>query len=325
MKKVWFIYLVRNIFNDKVYVGYTENFEVRWLWHLHSAFKATESWRFSRALRKYGPEAFSYEFLGIVNSVKEAKHLENLWVITLRSYDPEYGYNMTYGGDGSCTEEVKKVISKKRIAWLEHNLEEWTKACQERWANIPSDSPLRKERSERTQKRMDVLTPEDLKQNQIRLTNGYLNWLEELTDEEWINYCNIRRDRLIAYWANLSEKEYNEKCIAQGKRVKESWDQKQPEEREAIRQKNKESNIQTAAKRPKEVQEAMNRKNSEGGKRRYRENPDTGKPVREFLVNSIWITNGVITTRVLENSSIPNGFRRGRIRFKKKEVLDAAA
>lgn len=33
-------------------------------------------------------------------SGKEAKQLEKLWIITLRSYDPEFGYNMTFGGEG---------------------------------------------------------------------------------------------------------------------------------------------------------------------------------------------------------------------------------
>jgi len=43
---------------------------------------------------------------------EEANYLERLWIQTLKANDPDYGYNLTIGGDGAPhTEETKKKIS----------------------------------------------------------------------------------------------------------------------------------------------------------------------------------------------------------------------
>lgn len=105
------VYLIHNIVNGKYYVGWTSlSFRQRWKIHCDSAKK--ETWHFSRAIKKYGADSFFYEILSVVESEQQAKQLEQLWILTLRSYDPQVGYNMTYGGEsGLPNEEKRKNLS----------------------------------------------------------------------------------------------------------------------------------------------------------------------------------------------------------------------
>src|SRR5208282_2656486 len=102
MNKTWIVYLVHNMVNGKIYVGFTEmSFCGRWSLHCDAAYSG-QPYLLPRAIRKYGPENFRYEILATVKTKKEATTLETLWILTLRSYDSKIGYNMTYGGEGGC-------------------------------------------------------------------------------------------------------------------------------------------------------------------------------------------------------------------------------
>jgi len=48
----------------------------------------------------------------LIISKERAILLETSWIILLRSYDPEVGYNLTFGGEGGCpTQEVRARMS----------------------------------------------------------------------------------------------------------------------------------------------------------------------------------------------------------------------
>ena len=104
------VYLLLNTVNCKGYVGQHKGDSISGRWnkqldgantHLHAAKE------------KYGVRAFTREILGVVTTQEELTHLEKLWILTLRTYDPDYGYNMTKGGEGGqvLTEEVRKRMS----------------------------------------------------------------------------------------------------------------------------------------------------------------------------------------------------------------------
>ena len=112
MKKVWIVYIIHNLVNGKIYVGYTGNsFETRWRWHLDNA-RLGGMQHFACALRLYNESVFYHEILDIVGTKREAKCIEMFYIAALCAYNNEVGYNMTEGGDGSCTEEVCRKISE---------------------------------------------------------------------------------------------------------------------------------------------------------------------------------------------------------------------
>jgi group I intron endonuclease len=123
------VYLLLNMINSKGYVGQHRgnNISTRWPKNMAGA-----NVHLSAARDKYGTNAFSREVLNYCSSQEEMNNLEKLWISTLRTYDPDYGYNMTFGGEGQegkrCTPEVKKKLrevnlGKKNGIWITNGVE----------------------------------------------------------------------------------------------------------------------------------------------------------------------------------------------------------
>ena len=107
------VYLLLNTVNNKSYVGQHlgDKISTRWPSNLKGGNPHLES-----ARKKYGPKAFSKEILNYCCSQEEMNNLERLWILTLCTYDPNYGYNLTFGGEGGKrTDEAKKNNSKAHV------------------------------------------------------------------------------------------------------------------------------------------------------------------------------------------------------------------
>lgn len=101
------IYTFKNLLNDKVYVGQTNNPQKRKHEHLLEAKNGTEKLLYY-AIRKYGEENFLFE---VIEDCEDelANEREVFWIGHFNSY--ENGYNMTTGGDHfSHSEETKYKI-----------------------------------------------------------------------------------------------------------------------------------------------------------------------------------------------------------------------
>jgi group I intron endonuclease len=115
----WIIYLILNTVNGKKYVGQTvQGLGRRWTKHTHNA-KTGSSSALGRAIRKYG--AGSFELLEIASCADkaEADSLEKAYILQHRSNCPEFGYNLTEGGDGITgwhhSDEVKARLSALNV------------------------------------------------------------------------------------------------------------------------------------------------------------------------------------------------------------------
>lgn len=111
------IYKITNKINNKVYIGKSTNIEDRWknghISKLNKNKHDNDHLQFS--WNKYGQHNF--EFSIIEECTEELLNKREIyWIDYYKSYNPEYGYNMTYGGDGGKpTEETKQKISKSLI------------------------------------------------------------------------------------------------------------------------------------------------------------------------------------------------------------------
>ena len=64
---------------------------------------------------KYGRENFTFEILEFSNK-ENLNNQEKYWIDFYKSYNPKFGYNKTFGGDGLiATEEIKLRISNSLI------------------------------------------------------------------------------------------------------------------------------------------------------------------------------------------------------------------
>jgi group I intron endonuclease len=118
----WCVYMHTNKINNKVYVGITSrNPEERW-GNRGNNYTQDKQPVFYNAIQKYGWDGFEHIIFAENLTEFEAKQMEikliALYQTNCRRYkNPELGYNMTDGGDGTvgrlCTEETKRKISDK--------------------------------------------------------------------------------------------------------------------------------------------------------------------------------------------------------------------
>lgn len=104
------IYMYRNIINNKVYIGMTNDTKARHKAHLRKMKTGNES--IYQAFRKYGIDNFEYKVLENNLSREEANKLEIKYIEKYNSY--YNGYNQTHGGENYnyiiVTEDMQNKI-----------------------------------------------------------------------------------------------------------------------------------------------------------------------------------------------------------------------
>lgn len=102
------IYRATCTISNKIYIGYTTNFEIRKAQHRQSA--VTPKSKFHKAIRKHGYENFVWEILYQSYDGDYTKHvMERYFIEQHNSF--KRGYNSTLGGDGmakGCTTMITK-------------------------------------------------------------------------------------------------------------------------------------------------------------------------------------------------------------------------
>lgn len=100
MQKKGKIYIIRNLINNKVYIGQTiQTLNKRFNGHCcYSKTDRSPNMYIKRAIHKYGRENFSIELLEECN-VENLNEREKYWIKQYDSYNK--GYNLTLGGQDS--------------------------------------------------------------------------------------------------------------------------------------------------------------------------------------------------------------------------------
>lgn len=109
------IYLFKNTINGKVYIGQANCLKTRL--NQHKTF-INDGLYFHNALLKYGLDNFEYYILEVFTDLnKDAQNeSEKYFIKKFKSNNPQFGYNLTEGGDGHLgavwTEEQKEIRSQ---------------------------------------------------------------------------------------------------------------------------------------------------------------------------------------------------------------------
>lgn len=116
MLKIYgYIYLIKNLYNNKVYIGQTKIIKKRINHHFNCIFnnKLPKSY-IHNAIYKYGKHNFTWKILGTCNSKQELNEAEITCIEFFQSNDKRYGYNLTKGGEGLNypSKETREKISK---------------------------------------------------------------------------------------------------------------------------------------------------------------------------------------------------------------------
>jgi group I intron endonuclease len=113
------VYLITNLVNNKKYIGITnQGFKVRWKHHCYEA-KSGSTFHLHRAMIKYGFDQFYIEVMCECETYERLKELEKIYIEKYNSYNRDFGYNLTKGGDGTFgrfhSEGTKEKIRQKAI------------------------------------------------------------------------------------------------------------------------------------------------------------------------------------------------------------------
>ena len=106
------IYKITNRYNNKIYIGQTrKSIETRLEEHIKSSHHS--NLKLSRAIKKYGREAFSIELLEKSSSQEEANESEKRHICFSNSTNDLIGYNIAPGGQGGDikTKHQKECLS----------------------------------------------------------------------------------------------------------------------------------------------------------------------------------------------------------------------
>lgn len=106
------IYVITNKANNKKYIGQTINtFKQR---YRNGLYKDASNPHLKNAIKKYGEHSFIVnECLIKCYSKEELDRMEQVFITTFRTFDPNYGYNKNYGGDSKIpTQEFRQKMSE---------------------------------------------------------------------------------------------------------------------------------------------------------------------------------------------------------------------
>lgn len=118
-----YIYIIRNILNNKVYIGQTKYPEKRWYQHKAIAASKGKTHQYiHKAIAKYGYQNFTFTVIDFGIDYHQTDCLERNYIIQYDSRNSEKGYNYSSGGYvGERSEETRKKISlscKGKTSWM---------------------------------------------------------------------------------------------------------------------------------------------------------------------------------------------------------------
>ena len=110
------IYQIRNLVNDKIYIGSTENLLIRKKYHFYTLKKLIHrNNKLQNSYNKYGKENFIFEVIEFVEDTDKLLEIEQYWIDKLNIV--EKGYNIQpIAGKIHITDEIRKKMSGK-IPW----------------------------------------------------------------------------------------------------------------------------------------------------------------------------------------------------------------
>ena len=108
------IYMIQNLVNFKIYIGQSVNIEDRWKGHINAFNKGKGiNKHFQNSWDKYGEDNFEFTILCECDE-SQLNTMEEYYIFELMTYDPDFGYNKNYGGNGIGTiQEIRDIIGEQ--------------------------------------------------------------------------------------------------------------------------------------------------------------------------------------------------------------------
>lgn len=131
--KIYTIYTITNLVNQKKYIGYTsQTIRQRFKDHCDTA-KREQKYKIHRAIAKYGVDMFSISEIYQSHDKAHITSIEDYFIKEFNTQHDDYGYNIANGGQGGNIKSAEQ-LQKQSIKWKEHNIILDIKADPVKWA-----------------------------------------------------------------------------------------------------------------------------------------------------------------------------------------------
>jgi len=141
------IYCIRNLVNNKVYIGKSGNIYKRIHQHLYDLKnkRKHENKHLLNSWYKYGNENFEYIILEKTEGELETAKRELYWMKIFQSLDRSKGYNLRSDSDSKmiCNIETKQLISKRlKKEWSNGVRKNHGKKLSDNWKSTPERNQI---------------------------------------------------------------------------------------------------------------------------------------------------------------------------------------
>ena len=144
------IYKIINNINNKIYIGKTSNIKRRLSQYNYMLrFNLLHNSHLQSSILKYGRENFTFEILEFSNE-ENLNNREKYWINFYKSYNPKFGYNKTFGGDGLiATEEIKLKISNSLIGITHSNKRKLNQSESHKGKTLSDETKIKQSNSQK--------------------------------------------------------------------------------------------------------------------------------------------------------------------------------
>lgn len=144
--KIYTIYTITNLVNQKKYIGYTsQTIRQRFKDHCDTA-KREQKYKIHRAIAKYGVDMFSVSEIYQSYDKAHIASIEDYFIKEFNTQNDDYGYNIANGGQGGNIKSAEQ-LQKQSIKWKEHNIILDIKADPVKWAKWKANRVLGAEKA----------------------------------------------------------------------------------------------------------------------------------------------------------------------------------
>lgn len=101
------IYSIKNLINNKIYIGLSTNIEQRFSFHKKRLLSGKhKNKHFQSSFDKNGIENFEFSIIELCEETLLCER-EKFWIAYYKSHNRQFGYNKTYGGEfGRLSDEI---------------------------------------------------------------------------------------------------------------------------------------------------------------------------------------------------------------------------
>jgi group I intron endonuclease len=202
-----FVYVIKNLVNGKIYIGKSNNPEVRFKQHTRSS--SCRSTAISRAILKYGEQSFEFKIVGEFQSEEEAYAYEKT-LIDSHLLEGHKLYNLSAGGRGILL--TPALREKMETVWRsESRLKKISAISKKNWSSLAF-------RSNMSLKIKESFENQDLKSRHSEATSlGMTSEARKKISETHKGRIQSpdekasRSTGCLRYWTDERRKEYSDK------------------------------------------------------------------------------------------------------------------